>query len=278
MPIAPVNAMPDDRAYTNDYYALVIEHLKEGGFSPHALAAFERRLRESRGPAGGAGGAHPDKDLVLEIAIAEKLDELFSMAQACRDSGDSEMAAFVSGLMEEISSAADRESLEKAASKATGEIDAFSRRREELLRDLTSAMMDYLAIICCHGADGERRLAIHSLDEKCASIEKRGETLRSLLLHPWFAAHLPIPETELEATAEAMEQMRRWPAIEKGAVSQIREEVEAALSELSISRRELRARHEEDERRSIRATFLAVSPGDSPGPYSFTKIWEGKSS
>ena len=278
MPIAPVNAMSDDRAYTNDYYALLIEHLKEGRCSPHALAAFERRLRESREPAGGDGHGRAEKDLVLEIALAEKLDELFSIAQACRDSGDSEMAVLVNGLMEEIRSAADRESFEKAASKAAVEIDAFSARREDLLKLLTSAMMDYLTIICCHGADGERRLAIHSLDEKCASIEKRGETLRSLLFHPWFAAHLPVPETELEATAEAMEQMRRWPAIERGAVSQIREEVEAALSELSISRHELRARYEEDEKRTVRAGFLAVSPADSAGPYSFTKIWEGKSS
>ncbi len=272
--------MSDDRSHANDFYALMIEHLREGGCSPHALAVFERRLREFNESAGdeGSGGRRAEQDLVLEIAVAEKLDELYAVARACEDSGDAEMAGFVMESAAAIGESRDYESLEEASLKAAGKIDAFKLKREELLKNLTSVMMDYITIICCHGADSERRPAIRSLDERCASIEKSGITIKGLMIHPWFAAHLPIPETELEATAEAIEQMRRWPAIEKGAVSLIHEEVSAALSELGESRRELHALHAEDEKRSTRAGFLAVSPEDTPGPYSFTKIWEERSS
>lgn len=272
--------MSNDRDHTDGFYTLMIEHLSEGGCSPHSLAVFERRLREFNESAGdeGSGGRKAEQDLVLETAVAEKLDELYAVARACEDSGDTEMAGFVRESAAAIGESRDHESLGKATSKAAEKIDAFALKREELLKNLTSAIMDYITILCCHGADSERRLAILSLDEKCASIEKQGETIKSLLLHPWFAAHLPLPETELEATAEAIEQMRRWPAIEKGAVSLIREEVKAALDELGESRRELYALHAEDEKRSIRTGFLAVSPEDSPGSYTFTKIWEGFSS
>ncbi|TAL36673.1 MAG: hypothetical protein EPN93_07555 [Spirochaetes bacterium] len=270
--------MQDEPRAALEYYTLMIDHLREGGCSPHRVRALESRLklREQTGTQAKLQEKLEELNMLHEPALAARLDELYAKERAARESGDDEFARLCAQAMDATGAVQDLNALHTATVHWDEKIREFLEAREDLLYALTGALMCWADLKSLHDADRDRVPALLGLREMCEKIEAAGFTAGGLLAHPWYRAHLTGANALPPVTDREIDGMRGWPDIDPAAVAEIRAKVADSLKDLQGRGSALVRLAAAEEARTLPREYLAIAPDDAPGPYTYVKTWEAK--